>query len=97
MKNRGTTSTFMGYTMDHSNDVYRVLNMETKKNIHSRDVVWLSKSFNVWFSSNSTSKDDSESEDNEEFIERVKKWDCESGEEVTNESKKREASSDNVH
>jgi hypothetical protein len=72
-KNMIQGDVFMGYSVDHSNDVYRMLNMETKKIIHSINVVWLSKSFTEWFTSNSTSKDHSEYEDNEEFIERVKK------------------------
>jgi len=57
LKNRGTTCMFMGYSVDHSNDVYRMLNLETKSIIHSRDIVWLGKSFTEWFSSKSTSKD----------------------------------------
>jgi hypothetical protein len=43
LKNLGTTCMFMGYSVDsvdHSNDVYRMLNLETKKIIHARDVVW---------------------------------------------------------
>jgi hypothetical protein len=44
-KNRGTICMFMGYSVDHSNDVYRMLNLEPRNIIHSRDVVWLNKSF----------------------------------------------------
>jgi hypothetical protein len=94
LKNRGTTCMFMGYSVDHSNDVYRMLNLETKSIIHSRDIVWLDKSFTEWFSSKSTSKDQSDYEDDEEFIERIKKFNCESNEEVIDESKTKEATSD---
>jgi hypothetical protein len=96
-KNRGTICMFMGYSVDHSNDVYRMLNLEPKNIIHSRDVVWLNKSFTEWFSSKSTSKDQSEYEDNEEFIKRIKKLNRESNEEVTDEFKKKEVSSDKVY
>jgi hypothetical protein len=88
---------FMGYSVDHSNDVYRMLNLETKSIIHSRDVVWLNKSLTEWFSSESTSKDQSDYEDDEEFIERIKKLNRESDGEVIDETKKREASSDKVY
>ena len=62
LKNRGTTCMFMGYSVDHSNDVFRMLNLETKKIIHSRDIVWLSKSFTEWFNSKSISNVQSEYE-----------------------------------
>jgi Reverse transcriptase (RNA-dependent DNA polymerase) len=88
---------FMGYSVDHSNDVYRMLNLETKKIIHSRDVVWLGESFNEWFNYNSTSKNDSEYEDDAEFNERIKKLNRESDGEVIDETKKREASLDKVY
>jgi hypothetical protein len=97
LKNRGTTCMFMEYSVDPSNDVYRMLNLETKKIIYSRDVVWLNKSCTEWFSSKSTSKDQSDYEDDEEFIEIIKKLNRESNEEVIDISKKKEVSSDKVN
>ena len=38
---RGKTCMFVGYADDHSRDVYRFLNIHTKKIIMSRDVRWL--------------------------------------------------------
>ena len=38
---RGRTSMFVGYADDHSRDVYRFLNIHTKRIIISRDVRWL--------------------------------------------------------
>jgi len=74
-----------------------MLNLETKSIIHSRDIVWLGKSFTEWFSSKSTSKNQFDYEDDEEFIERVKKLNRESNEEGTDESKKKEVSFDKVY
>ena len=38
---RGKTCMFVGYADDHSRDVYRFLNIHTKRLIMSRDVRWL--------------------------------------------------------
>ena len=39
--NRGKTCMFVGYAEDHSGDVYKFLNIHTKRIIMSRDVRWL--------------------------------------------------------
>jgi hypothetical protein len=31
---------FMGYSINHAHDVYRMLNIEMKKIINSRDIIW---------------------------------------------------------
>ena len=41
MDNRGKPCMFVGYAEDHAGDVYRFLNINTKKIIMSRDVRWL--------------------------------------------------------
>ena len=41
LDNRGKTCMFVGYADDHTKDVYRFLNIHTKKIILSRDVRWL--------------------------------------------------------
>ena len=41
LDDRGRTSMFVGYADDHSRDVYRFLNIHTKRIIISRDVRWL--------------------------------------------------------
>jgi hypothetical protein len=46
--NCGTTCIFMRYSVDHSIDVYRMLNLESKRIINSRDVIWLERSFKTW-------------------------------------------------
>ena len=41
LDNRGKTCIFVGYADDHTKDVYRFLNIHTKRIILSRDVRWL--------------------------------------------------------
>ena len=41
LDNRGKTCMFVGYADDHSGDVYRFLNIKTKRTIMSRDTRWL--------------------------------------------------------
>ena len=41
LDNRGKTFLFVGYADDHSGDVYRFLNIHTKRIIMSRDARWL--------------------------------------------------------
>ena len=41
LDDRGKTCMFVGYTDDHSRDVYRFLNIHTKRVTISRDVRWL--------------------------------------------------------
>ena len=41
LDDRGKTCMFVGYADDHSRDVYRFLNIHTKRIITSRDVRWL--------------------------------------------------------
>jgi hypothetical protein len=48
LTNRGTPCMFMGYPVNHAHDVYRLLNMETKYVINSRDIIWLNQMNNDW-------------------------------------------------
>jgi len=49
LKNRGDVGIFVGYPEDHHFDAYRIFMGDTKKIVESRDVVWLNKSFSVFF------------------------------------------------
>ena len=40
LDNRGKTCMFVGYAEDHSGNVYRFLNIHTRRIIMSRDVIW---------------------------------------------------------
>jgi hypothetical protein len=54
LTNRGTTCIFVGYTKNHSKDVFRMLKLETKAIIHSRDIIWLHKMHKDWVKEKST-------------------------------------------
>ena len=48
LTNCGTTCICMRYSVDHSSDVYQMLNLESKRIVNSRDVIWLEKHFKTW-------------------------------------------------
>jgi hypothetical protein len=48
LKNRGTPCMFVGYSVHHANDVYRMLNLDNKRIIHSRDIILLNESYHDW-------------------------------------------------
>jgi hypothetical protein len=64
LRDKGTVWVFVGYAVNHANDVYRLLNPKIKRIIKSRDFIWLNKSYGTWIESkNNTSVNyDSESE-----------------------------------
>jgi hypothetical protein len=51
LSNKGTVCVFVGYAVNHTDDVYRLLNPKTKSIIKSRDVVWLNKRYGAWIKS----------------------------------------------
>ena len=48
LSNRGTPCLFMGYSVNHAQDVYRMLNMNTKSIINSRDIIWVNQMYKDW-------------------------------------------------
>jgi hypothetical protein len=48
LTNRGTRRMFMGYSVHHAHDVYRMLNTDIKKVINSRDIVWMNQAYKDW-------------------------------------------------
>jgi hypothetical protein len=36
---------FLGYSENHAADVYRMLNLETRKVIHTRDIIWMNQTY----------------------------------------------------
>ena len=46
--NKGRTCMFVGYTTKHAGDVYRMLDLDTKRITTSRDIRWLDKSYSEW-------------------------------------------------
>ena len=68
LKNRGKACVFIGYSVDHVNNVYQMLNLNTKRIIHSREVVWLGKGFKEWLNNNIVAKDQVIDDDYEDDI-----------------------------
>jgi hypothetical protein len=48
LSNQGTICMFVGYTENHSRDVYKMLNLTTNSIINSRDIIWLNKTYKEW-------------------------------------------------
>jgi len=69
LKNRGKACVFVGYSVDHANNVYRMLNLNAKRIIHSSDVVWLGKSYKEWLNNNIVAKDQVADDDYEDYNE----------------------------
>jgi hypothetical protein len=45
----------VGYANDHSGEVYRMLDLNTKKIKTTRDVIWLNKPYRIWKGKNDSS------------------------------------------
>jgi hypothetical protein len=58
---------FMEYSINHAHDVYRMLNIKTKKIINSRDIIWMNKVYKDWKEQKDKKK--SEVEDDEDAVE----------------------------
>jgi hypothetical protein len=43
LQDRGIKCYFVGYALQHAGDVYRMFNLDTKKIMMSRDIIWLNK------------------------------------------------------
>jgi hypothetical protein len=48
LKNRGTPCIFVGYSVHHAHNVYRMLNFETEIIINLRDIIWLNQLHKQW-------------------------------------------------
>jgi Reverse transcriptase (RNA-dependent DNA polymerase) len=48
LNNRGTPCMFVGYTLHHAHDVYRMLKIETAMIINSQDIIWLNEMHKDW-------------------------------------------------
>jgi hypothetical protein len=68
LKDRGLTCRFVGYSVDHANDVYRMLNLNSKSIIQKREVFWLEKYYNAWRKSKAPSNDNDKDDDIGDFM-----------------------------
>jgi hypothetical protein len=62
LKNRGTPSMFVGYSVHHANDVYRMLNLDTKRIIRSRNIIWLNEAYHDWIDRKVSQKKETDDE-----------------------------------
>jgi hypothetical protein len=63
LTNRGTPCMFMGYSINHVHDVYRMLNIETKKIINSREIIWMNTFYKNWKDQKDKKKSEVEDDD----------------------------------
>jgi 2-phospho-L-lactate transferase/gluconeogenesis factor (CofD/UPF0052 family) len=47
----------------YANDVYRMLNLDTKRIIHSRDIIWLNEEYHDWIDRKVLQKKETDDED----------------------------------
>ena len=73
LTSRVTTRVIMGYSVDHSNDVFQMLNLERERIINSRDVIWLGKNFKIWSNTDSQDEKDDIDDDPNDLISKPKK------------------------
>ena len=62
---------FMGYSKQHAGDVYRFLHLKKNHVIHSRDVQWLDKMWNEFYSIPSNHSADSYVDPFDDYIEDI--------------------------
>jgi hypothetical protein len=48
LKNRGIPCILVGFSIHHADDIYRMLNLDTKRIIHSRDIFFLKEAYHDW-------------------------------------------------
>lgn len=48
LRDKGTTMVFIGYSLDHGTNVYRMLNLNTMGITISRDIIWLNVTYGNW-------------------------------------------------
>jgi hypothetical protein len=65
LKNRGTPCMFVGYSVHHANDDYRMLNLDTKSIIQSRNIIWLNELYHDWIARKVTQKKEIDDEDDD--------------------------------
>jgi hypothetical protein len=70
LEDRGRACLHLGRATDQPRDTYRFLNLQTRKIIHSRDVLWLDQNYGDWkgLMVNTTVQDDEEDEDDDLLI-----------------------------
>jgi hypothetical protein len=68
LADRGRACLFLGYSANHAVDVYRMLNLETRRVIHTRDIIWMNQTYGQYKNITATKTvnvDDSDDEDDD--------------------------------
>jgi hypothetical protein len=65
LKNRGTPCMFVGYSVHHENDVYRMLKLDTERIIQSRVIIWLNDTYHDWIDRKVSQKKEINDEDDD--------------------------------
>jgi 23S rRNA C2498 (ribose-2'-O)-methylase RlmM len=63
LKNRAIPCMFVGYSVYHANDVYRMMNLDTKRIIHSRNTIWLNEAYHDWIERKVSQKKETDDDD----------------------------------
>lgn len=58
LKNKGKPMMFIGYSLDHGSNVFKMLNIQTYHTVITRDIVWMGQVYGEW-----TNKESEEIED----------------------------------
>jgi hypothetical protein len=56
---------FVEYSVHHANDVYRMLNLDTKRIIQSCDIIWLNEAYHDWINRKLSQKKEIDDEDDD--------------------------------
>ena len=48
LANKGETMVFVGYSLNHGSNVYKMYNLKTNNISTSRDIVWLNMNYGKW-------------------------------------------------
>ena len=68
MDKRGRTAMFLGYTKNHADDVYRLVDLETNGLLQSRDILWLNQTYGKYKGTNPRPKVVVIDDDDEEVV-----------------------------
>ena len=86
LRNRGTVCMFVGYSVDHAHDVYRMLNLETDHVINSRDIKWLKLYHKDWINKSNQLERIENNDDDDDVIEPLTIWEMNKSSETNTNS-----------
>ena len=92
LEDKGNVCIMTGYACNHAGDVYRMLNLQTKKIICLHDICWLEKSYGSYMNSkgdslmsvNERERDSDVESDDDEPVKKIKEKEKTSKRDKTN-------------